>query len=224
LNWRIDPAKALRPEEAIRVFNTAKMSAEAGRANGRFRQARNGHLVLFILATGARITEALGARVEDVTLRRDGGEVRLRLLKRKKRTYRLAMLTPADTADLRAWVEWLTRSAGGTISTPLFPSGPPSGRGRRGAQPLTRQAASTACKQILAASGISRKGVAVHALRHAVGVMTLRATGNIRAVQARLGHSDVKVTETYATMTTEDYREAAAATRALFEDDDTGRV
>ena len=117
----------------------------------------------------------------------------------------MAFLSKPDADDLRLYTRHL-RSRDGDDGTPLFPLGPPPGpRSRR---PLSRQAASIAVKRLLASVGIERPGVAAHALRHAVGAVTQAATGSTRIVQARLHHSSVHTSETYARLPIEDYRAA----------------
>mgnify|MGYP001616854194 CR=1 FL=1 len=220
MRWLLDPTRAITPEEVRRAFHGARTQAEAGRGGNRFRQARDGHLVLFLLATGARISEVLAVRRGDVVLRKDGAEVSMPRLKTKApkngvppRT--LVWLVPADADDLRSWVHWL-EMRGAIDATPLFTGSPPDSAGRW-TDPLTRQAARVAIKKLLASVGIERTGVAAHALRHGVAVTTLRTTGNTRAVQARLRHSDLKTTETYARMTMDDYRVAAQSARDFME-------
>jgi len=208
--WLLDPARALDPTEAVRLLAAARRTAEAGIAARRWRDTRDGALVVFLLATGLRISEALSVRLGDVTLRRDGGEVRVALLKKRRladgrRPAGVAFLSKLDADDLRAYAAYV-RGRGGDDETPLFPLGPPSSpRSRR---PLSRQAASIAVKRLLASVGIVRPGVAAHALRHAVGVVTQAATGSTRVVQARLHHSSVRTSETYARLPIEDYRAA----------------
>lgn len=220
MRWLLDPTRAITPEEVRRVFQRARTDAEAGRGASRFRQARDGHLVLFLLATGARISEVLAVRRGDVTLRKDGAEVLVPRLKMKglkgaapPRT--LIWLVAADADDLRDWVHWL-EERGAVDATPLFTGSPPDSAGQW-TEPLTRQAARIAIRKLLASVGIERTGVAAHALRHGVAVTTLRTTGNTRAVQARLRHSDLKTTETYARMTMDDYRAAAQSARDFME-------
>jgi integrase len=215
--WLLDPARALDPTEATRLLAAARRTAEAGIAAGRWRDARNGSLVIFLLATGLRISEALSVRIGDLSLRRDGGEVRVGLQKKRRladgsRPPGVAFLSKPDTDDLRSWTAYV-RGVGADDQTPCFPLGPPSGpRSRR---PLSRQAASIVVKRLLAGVGIERPGVAAHALRHAVGVATQAATGNTRVVQARLHHSSVRTSETYARVPVADYRAAIGEVASL---------
>ena len=118
----------------------------------------------------------------------------------------------AGADDLRRYAAYV-RGRGGDDEKPLFPLGPPpSPRSRR---PLSRQAASIAVKRLLASVGIVRPGVAAHALRHAVGVVTQAATGSTRVVQGRLHHSSVRTSETYARLPIDDYRAAIGEVASL---------
>ena len=110
-----------------------------------------------------------------------------------------------DVEDLRHYLAWL-REAGASDAGPLFPLGPPASP--RGTRALSRQAASKAVRRLLAGVGVDRPGVAAHALRHAVGVLMQQATGNLRAVQARLHHSSARTSEVYAKVPVEDFRQA----------------
>jgi len=215
--WLLDPARALDPDEATRLLAAARRTAQAGIAAGRWRDSRDGALVVFLLATGLRISEALSVRLADITLRRDGGEVRVELRKKRRladgrRPVGVVFLSKLDADDLRVYVQNV-RDRGGDGETPLFPLGPPSGpRGRR---PLSRQAASIAVKRLLASVGVVRDGVAAHALRHAVGVVTQATTGSTRVVQARLHHSSIRTAETYARLPIDDYRAAIGDVAAV---------
>ena len=82
--WFLSPERALAPAEAARLLVHARSTMQAGIAGSRLRDARDGALAVLLLATGLRVSEALGIRMADVTLRRDGGEVRVRLLKKRR--------------------------------------------------------------------------------------------------------------------------------------------
>ena len=206
-NWFLDPERALSPDEVVRVLAAARTALEAGLAAGRFRQARDSALVVFLLATGVRVTEAVSITLADITLRKGGGEARVRLLKKAlhkdgARPVGVVFLAKEDADDLRPYVRML----GADSATPLFPLGPPDSP--RAAKAMSRQAASKAVKRILASVGIERPGLAAHGLRHAVGVLTQAATRNTRFAQAPLHHSSSRTAETCAKVAVEDYRNA----------------
>ena len=114
----------------------------------------------------------------------------------------MAFLSKPDADDLRLYTRHL-RSRDGDDQTPFLPLGPPPGP--QGSPPAL---ATGGVHRLLASVGIERPGVAAHALRHAVGGVTQAATGSTCIVQARLHHSSVRTSETYARLPIEDYRAA----------------
>lgn len=214
--WLLDPNRCLTVDEAVRLHRSARVAAEAGRARGAFRPARDGHLVLFLLATGCRISEALQGRVGDVTSHREGTRVCLPILKRRRPASSPVLVAGPAGEDIRAWVAWL-RAAGASDACPLFPAQPPTATAST-PRPLSRKAVWLSMKKALRVIGVDRAGVAIHATRHAVGVLTLKASGgNLRAVQARLRHDSGRTTEVYARLTPDDFRDAVEGAQALLE-------
>jgi integrase/recombinase XerD len=147
---------------------------------------RDHALLLLLLQTGLRVSEACDLRCEDVVLS-TGAHVRCRGKGRKERC---TPLTRATVAVMRAWL----RLRRGLPVEPAFPS-------RRGTK-LSRDAverlvskcakgASTTC------STLRTKRVTPHVLRHTAAVTLLRA-GNDRAVIALwLGHESIETTQMY---------------------------
>ena len=70
------------------------------------------------------------------------------------------------------------------------------GQGGAGLRPLTRRGFQAACARAMAAAGIEARPV--HDLRHTALTEALRRTGDIRAVQALAGHSNIATTAAYA--------------------------
>jgi integrase/recombinase XerC len=60
---------------------------------------------------------------------------------------------------------------------------------------------------LLAAAGIERP-VTVHALRHTFATRLRERTGDLRIVQAALGHRQLTTTEVYASLSNADVRHA----------------
>jgi len=213
--WILDPSKALDIEEAQRVLRAARNMADAGRTGERIRDARNGHLICFLFATGCRISEALQATLGDVTSHKEAVYVRLRNLKRKDTSPTPVPILGREADHFRSWVVWL-RDHRATDDCPLFPATFPSVV-RPIPRMLTRQAIWGTVKHVLRDIGVSRRGVGVHAIRHGVAVVTLKATGNMRVVQARLRHSSILTTEVYARLLPGDFRDGVEAAQALLE-------
>ena len=216
--WLVDPSRALDLEEARRLNTHARMLAAAGRKESLFRQARDGHLILFLLGTGCRITEALMATLADVSAHREGVYIHLHNLKHRKPDASAVMLAGRAADELRTWRDWL-KERGADNDCPLFP-GVPVTLGTAAPPPVTRQAAWRMMKATLRGLGIERAGVALHATRHAVAVATLKASGgNVRAAQGRLRHSSSMTTEAYARLLPDDFKAAVVAAQALLEGD-----
>ena len=217
--WQLNPDRALALDEAQRVFAIATGWAMRGRSSGAFRRARDGHLVLFGLATGGRVSELIAVTVDDVTFHSRGATVAMLRLKARGSTKERRTDVPIaskDADDLREWIAWLeARGAAGAF--PLFPKDKPGGRGDGGTTHLTRWGARGAVQRIYEEAGIRRKGLGPHGLRHAVGGVTREVTGDARAVQGRLRHSSESTSEQYSRLTGDGIAGAAEASRAYLE-------
>jgi integrase/recombinase XerD len=169
---------SLSPPEQLALLATPDRSTWLGH--------RDHALLVLLLQTGLRVSEACDLRCQDVVLS-VGAHVRCWGKGRKERC---TPLTRATVAVMRAWL----RLRRGLPVEPAFPS-------RRGAK-LSRDAverlvskctkdASTDCSTLRA------KHVTPHVLRHTAAVTLLRA-GNDRAVIALwLGHESIETTQMY---------------------------
>ena len=149
----------------------------------------------FLYATGIRASEAAGVRVEDLDF--DGGVVRVR--EGKGGVTRMAILGSYAAEVLKLYVERMR---------PLV---------------LNEQHAKSRellfgvkwnsfgeCVNSVYRDVSARLGLSVttcHMFRHAVGYHLLRAGCNIRYIQDILGHRDLKSTEFYTRVDTEDLRD-----------------
>ncbi|MGH8248313.1 MAG: site-specific tyrosine recombinase XerD [Gammaproteobacteria bacterium] len=137
-----------------------------------------------LYATGLRVSELVGLRMEQVNMRQ--GVVRVVGKGNKER------LVPLGEEA----IEWLGRYARearprlfrGSPDATLFPGG----RGR----PLTRQALWHAIKRYALKAGI-RKPISPHVLRHAFATHLLNHGADLRVVQMLLGHADLSTTQIY---------------------------
>ena len=76
----------------------------------------------------------------------------------------------------------------------------PGGGSRRPSfrlKPLSQDAAQKALLKLLAAEGKQDSGITLYSLRHAYATMALRSGVDLRTLQTRMGHSDIKVTMEY---------------------------
>lgn len=156
-------------------------------------------LYVFALNTGARISEMLSLRLDDVDLNHRTAKV---IGKRDRE--RVLHLNETTVAALRTYLHLRPP----TSEAFLFVSFNGVQLGVRNLQKKTRR--------IAALAGIT-KPITPHKLRHTQGTALLRVTGNLRVVQEALGHQNVATTEIYTHITAEEVR--SAVERLNFGDD-----
>lgn len=162
-------------------------------------------LLEFLYGTGARISEAVGACVDDldaeeqvVTLHGKGGRNRL---------------VPIGSYALAAVRDWLVAgrpevAARGRGSPALFLNSRGGPLSRQGAWGILRAAAERA-GLATGATGDGR-GVSPHTLRHSYATHLLDGGADVRVVQELLGHASVTTTQVYTLVTVERLREVYA--------------
>jgi integrase/recombinase XerD len=164
---------------------------------------RDKALLEFLYGTGARISEAVGAAVDDLDLDADPAVV----LHGKGGRTRIVPVGGYARAALEAY---LVRARPGLAA---------SGRGTpavflnaRGG-PLSRQSAWTILHSAAAAAGLPVDGphaVSPHTLRHSYATHLLDGGADVRVVQELLGHASVTTTQVYTLVTVERLREVYA--------------
>jgi integrase/recombinase XerD len=155
-------------------------------------------LVLFLLDTGCRISEALTLRVSSIDMDNllvtlDGKGRRQRIVpfspELRRAMYRHAAslkLTPHDLLlGSRKGTEWARRN-------------------------ITRDV-----KRICRSLGFTAPARTLHAFRHSFAVSYLRRGGDVFRLQKTLGHSTLEMTRRYVNMTTDDLRETHARVSLL---------
>ena len=159
--------------------------------NPKERRETVSHVIKFLLLTGARVNEALHARWSDIDLTHRTWTVQATNSKSKRRRSiplnDAAMALLAELAPKRR-SEWLFNSRHG------------DGRGRMTTIDKVWQ-------QIRAEAGLS--SLRLHDLRHNFASMLVNSGRTLYEVQQILGHSDSKVTERYAHLSTKTLQEAA---------------
>ena len=164
---------------------------------------RDRALLEFLYGTGARISEAVGAAVDDLDL--DEGTV---LLRGKGGRTRLVPIGGYAVEALRAYLVRARPGAG--RRRPGHPDGVPS---TPAAAPLTRQGAWTdpaAGRAAGRAAGGRAAAVSPHTLRHSFATHLLDGGADVRVVQELLGHASVTTTQVYTLVTVERLREVYA--------------
>jgi integrase/recombinase XerD len=200
--WAVTPpAPARRLPKALEVAEVERLLAGAG-AEGGPRGLRDRALLEFLYGTGARISEAVGASVDDVDL--DDGTALLRGKGGRTR------LVPVGGYAVGAMRGWLTGgrpplAAHGRAGHALFLNVRGGRLSRQGAWAILRDAAQRAG---LAVTG--PRGVSPHTLRHSFATHLLDGGADIRVVQELLGHASVTTTQIYTLVTVDRLREVYA--------------
>ncbi|WP_245658155.1 site-specific tyrosine recombinase XerD [Microtetraspora malaysiensis] len=208
-----DPAHEVRPPrqlrrlpKAITVAEVERLIAASGPEDSPL-ALRNRALLEVLYGTGARISEAVGLAVDDVSLG-VGAEDQVRLRGKGGRT----RIVPLGRFARQALDAYIVRArpqiaAHGRGTSGLFLNA----RGGR----LTRQGAWEVLQQAAERAGLS--GVSPHMLRHSFATHLLDGGADVRVVQELLGHASVTTTQVYTLVTVDKLREvyAAAHPRAL---------
>jgi site-specific recombinase XerD len=134
----------------------------------------------FLYATGIRASEAAGVRVEDIDF--EGGLIRVR--EGKGGVTRMAILGGYASDVLKLYVDRM--------------------------RPLVKwngfgESVNSVYRRLSSRLGFPT--TSCHLFRHAVGYHLLRAGCNIRYIQDILGHKELKSTEAYTRVDTEDLRD-----------------
>jgi integrase/recombinase XerD len=160
---------------------------------------RDRALLEFLYGTGARISEAVGAAVDDLDLAE--GVVLLRGKGGRSR------LVPVGGFAVAAVEAYLVRARPGLAA---------SGRGTpkvflnaRGG-PLSRQSAWTILRRAAASAAVDAEHLSPHTLRHSYATHLLDGGADVRVVQELLGHASVTTTQIYTLVTVDRLREVYA--------------
>lgn len=194
--------KAISVDEVTRILEAAGTDTATG--------LRDRALLEFLYSTGARISEAVGLDVDDISLAKpEAGPAIVRLFGKGSKE----RLVPLGSYGARALDAYLVRgrpllAAKGKGTPALFLNA----RGGR----ISRQSAWTILKAAAEKANITRD-VSPHTLRHSFATHLLEGGADVRVVQELLGHASVTTTQVYTLVTADTLREiyAAAHPRAL---------
>jgi integrase/recombinase XerD len=195
------PAPPRRLPKALAVAEVEQLLAGAS-VEGGPRGLRDRALLEFLYGTGARISEAVGASVDDVDLA-DGTA----LLHGKGGRTRLVPVGGYAVSSMRAWLaggrpELVAHGRGGHA---LFLNARGGRLSRQGAWGILRDAAERAGLPVT-----GPRAVSPHTLRHSYATHLLEGGADIRVVQELLGHASVTTTQVYTLVTVERLREVYA--------------
>ncbi|WP_026548666.1 site-specific tyrosine recombinase XerD [Arthrobacter sp. Br18] len=194
--------KAISVDDVVRILEAVDTETPSGQ--------RDRALLEFLYSTGARISEAVGLDVDDVSVGReiDGpAVVRLSGKGSKER------LVPLGSYAAKAIDSYRVRGrpvlAGNGEGSPALYLNMRGGR-------LSRQSAWAILKAAAEKAGVTRE-VSPHTLRHSFATHLLEGGADVRVVQELLGHASVTTTQVYTLVTADTVREvyAAAHPRAL---------
>jgi len=201
-----DPAREVRPPVPPRRLPKALEVTEVERLLSTVDDLRDKALLEFLYATGARISEAVGAAIDDLDLAQGTA-----VLHGKGGRSRLVPVGGFARSALEAY---LVRARPGLLAV---------GRGtpavfvnRRGGR-LSRQSAWTILREAAGKAGLDEGRVSPHTLRHSFATHLLDGGADIRVVQELLGHVSVTTTQVYTLVTVDRLREVYATShpRAL---------
>ncbi|GGN51182.1 integrase/recombinase XerD [Actinoplanes campanulatus] len=166
---------------------------------------RDRAMLEFLYGTGARISEAVGADIDDLALDIDPAVV----LRGKGGRTRLVPVGGYARAALQAYLVRArpTLIIGGRGTPAVFLNS----RGGR----LSRQSAWAVLHRWASAVGLPVDGpyaVSPHTLRHSYATHLLDGGADVRVVQELLGHASVTTTQVYTLVTVERLREVYATT------------
>jgi integrase/recombinase XerD len=196
-----DPAREVAPPTPPRrlpkALDVSQVEAILHAAGGDEPLAlRDKALLEFLYGTGARISEAVGACVDDLDV-----PTRSVLLHGKGGRSRLV---PLGSYALAALDAYLVR-----VRPTLGAKGPQVFLNARGG-PLSRQSAWTILRRAAATAGLEPTTISPHTLRHSYATHLLDGGADVRVVQELLGHASVTTTQVYTLVTVDHLREVYA--------------
>ncbi len=205
---QLDPAAAVKPPSpAKRLPKALPLSdveaiLEAAGAPGTPLALRDRALLELLYGTGARISEAVGLDVDDVSgldLRDDDGNTILLSGKGGKER-----LVPVGSFARAALSAYLVRGRPALVAkaTPALFLNARGGR-------LSRQSAWSVLVKAAERAGVTRD-VSPHTLRHSFATHLLDGGADVRVVQELLGHASVTTTQVYTLVTVDNLREVFA--------------
>jgi len=194
------PVPPRRLPKALDVSDVERLLAAAGEASAL--EVRDRALLEFLYGTGARISEAVGAAIDDIDL--DEGTA---LLHGKGGRTRLVPVGGYACTALRTYL------TGARIELAAAGRGTPRVFLNARGGPLSRQSAWTILHRTAARAGLPVEGpraVSPHTLRHSYATHLLDGGADVRVVQELLGHASVTTTQVYTLVTVERLREVYA--------------
>ncbi len=196
------PAQPRRLPKALSVDQVERLLEATGTEDGPA-ALRDRALLELLYATGARISEAVGADIDDLELAEGHAWIRVLGKGSKER------VVPVGRFAAGALEAYLVRgrpalAAAGRGTPAVFLNA----RGSR----LSRQSAWSALRTAAERAGLPATAhVSPHTLRHSFATHLLAGGADVRVVQELLGHASVTTTQIYTLVTPDTLREVYAA-------------
>jgi len=138
-------------------------------------------MIVLLLSTGIRRSEATAITLDDLDLEKDQ-----LLVRGKGAKERIVPLGPAAIEAIRDYLQ----SRPQTECRRLFVS-------RAGAHPIHGRLVNRMLNQVLKRAGLAENGITPHKLRHTFATHLIRNGVDVRTVQELLGHADLQTTARY---------------------------
>lgn len=187
----VSPMERLRPPvsraDQIQPFTQEQVGTLLAAARATSHPKRNEALLLLLLDTGCRASEACDLRLRDLDL-----TGRRAVLRGKGNKSRSVYLGKQTTKALWA----LLREEARDPDEPLFIAD----RGLRTGEPLTRSGLGQLVRRLGRSAGVEAARCSPHTFRHTFAVEFLRAGGNVFTLKELLGHVTLTMTNRYVAL------------------------
>ncbi len=204
-DWHILNILRAQPEHRLPAILSRE---EVSDLLNRVRPFHNYVFLATVYSCGLRLSEALSLQVSDI----DGARMTIHVHRGKGAKDRYVPLPDTTLKLLRKY--WATHRNENLI----FPK-----RGRKfmggttAHVPMPPSSIDTALRKAVRLSGIRKKGISIHTLRHCYATHLLEAGVNLRVIQRILGHSSLATTMIYLHLTTKGSEEAKAIINSVME-------
>lgn len=204
-DWHILDILRAQPEHRLPAILSRE---EVSDLLNRVRPFHNYVFLATVYSCGLRLSEALSLQVSDI----DGARMMIHVHRGKGAKDRYVPLPDTTLTLLRKY--WATHRNENLI----FPK-----RGRKfmggttAHVPMPPSSIDTALRKAVRLSGIRKKGISIHTLRHCYATHLLEAGVNLRVIQRILGHSSLTTTMIYLHLTTKGSEEAKAIINSVME-------
>lgn len=169
-----------RPRKLPRNLDADRTALLFGASDDSDRSLRNDAMIELFYGSGLRLAELVGINLRDIDLE----ERSVRVLGKGSKE-RIVPLGRASVAALRRWLDCRDTSI---PDAPLFTG--------RGAQRIAHRTVQSILKNV-SRERLGSNELHPHMLRHSFASHLLESSGDLRAVQELLGHSDIATTQIY---------------------------